>query len=252
MLRTHSVAWRINPAITGLLAAVMLVSALTFNGANTAHAAPTIPAKSCFSGVYCAYHPQGSSGFPSDGTNTLVTVPIVQFIYGDLDGISFHAFLMDRYAQWIALEAGVVYGEFDYCGGQNFYWFPYGTKDDGETEVANCNLQLNYGGSYRVQAWSWNSQGHSAVLNSSGNTVWQYNWGNYGVPYGWNLTEAEVHANEGEPNLPSWSGYVDLFHSQYLDNNDHWNYWGYTATSNDCPYSAIYYSADAWQAASSC
>lgn len=145
----------------------------------------------------------------------------------------------------------LCFGWMDYCNSDNQYFHPYGTKDNGQTESANCSLYLTPNGNYYwARAYHDSGGGHSRVENGSGSLLWKKDWGSYDTGYALNETTAEVHQNVSS--LPSWSGTVNMFHGSYLDGSYHWNYWSFTNISNDCPYHASKYSPDAWQAASSC
>lgn len=153
-----------------------------------------------------------------------------------------------------ALEGGVVFGWMDLCNENTQYFHPYGTKDNGGTEAANCGLVLGQdpqnGNNYWAKAYHDGSGGHSRVENAAGTAIFQKDWGAYDTGWAYNTTTAEVHKNSA--NYPSWGGQVDMFHAQWLDSSGRWNFWSFTNTSDDCPYHASWFSADAWQAQSSC
>jgi hypothetical protein len=235
---------RLSTICTVVLVLAGVLSA-TIGTSSAAHAS------TCYGTYICTYHAEGESGWPANGTATQVTIPTVVFTYNTYDGIAFNAFLVNNFNYDSALEAGTVFGWMNYCGENTQYFHPYGTKDNGGTESANCSYQLApYGNAYLVRAYQSGGNGYSAVLTTGGSTIWSHNWGSYSVSNGLNVTTAEAHQNTSS--YPVWSGGVDMFHSQWLDGSGHWNYWGFTNTSNDCPYHAAYYSPDAWVAYSSC
>lgn len=201
----------------------------------------------------CSFWAQGNSGHGSYGTAIDVQIPNFTQLYTSSDGVAFNAFIINDVNYSSALEAGVLYGWFTYCNATNPYYFPYGTKDNGTTESADCGESLPaYGNYYWARAFQVSGRGYSSVENGSQQLIWQKDWGNYDtvVQFSLNNTNAEVHLYSSS--YTYWDGTVNMFHGSWLDHNDHWNYWSFTNVSDDCPYNATWYSNDAWQASSSC
>ena len=224
-----------------ILAAVLVA---TVGASIPAHAA------SCVYG-YCVYHAHGDSGYGSDGTAIDIRIPDTTWTYNTYDGVAFNAFIVNSLNFNSALEAGVVFGWMDFCGKNTQYYHPYGTKDNGQTESANCGMSLTANGNYYwARAYHDSSGGHSRVENGSGSLLWKKDWGSYDPGDALNTTNAEVHQNT--TTYPSWISLVNMFHASWLDHNGHWNYWSYTNVHDDCPYHAARYSPDAWQASFGC
>lgn len=209
-----------------------------------------VQAKTCYSGNVCHYHAIGESGWGSNGTAIDIQIPTSVWTYNTYDGVAFNAFIVNVGGS-SALEAGTVFGWMDYCNTALPAFIPYGTKDDGQTESANCGMYLAPNGNYYwARAFKVSGRGYSRIENGSQQNLWQKDWGNYDPGYALNETTAEVWQDAAS--YPTWAGSVNMFHGSWLDNNNHWNYWTFTNVSDDCPYHAVKYSPDAWQASSSC
>src|SRR5262249_52648581 len=150
------------------------------------------------------------SGFPANGTGIRVTLPLSVAIFGGVDAVAFNAFLVNNWVVTQSIEAGVAYGWQDFCGRATYYFHPYGTKANGDTENANCGLALTQGSSYVIRAWNQGSgiNATSAVLTTGGQTLYSHSWGVYVVDFGLNLTMAEIHDDNVAYSKPGFSSPV--------------------------------------------
>lgn len=194
-------------------------------------------AASC-NGSYCVYEPSGHSGWGAHGTGSNIDIPYGLTLYHNDELMAIPVFLYVN--QSTAIETGVAYGANSVCG-WNPYWAPYGTLNNGANEQDLCSDHLAPGSTWQVQAFVTNGTGFSFFNSQYGDPKWAVNWGPYNIT-GLNLSFSEIH---GDGDQPYYNGTVDYDPLTWWDGSN-WNYWGYTTTTDDCPYRAQWVSNDYW------
>lgn len=230
-----------------VVAALLSLMTTTLSASAIAHASPARPAVSVYcQGSYCYYEDVGTSGTGAHGTGVFITLPGTVLLGNQsFDAVAAQAWLFSD--QYTAIETGLVIGDSIPCGYEP-YFHPYATLNNGSWEEDNCTYQASGNTKYEVESYVNQSVGWSWFFNQYGTPTWDVNWGGYNIT-GKNETMNEVHGYTTSDH-PSWGPGAIVYTGEEWYDGTHWNSWGYTNTTDACPYKATWLSSTSWNSKS--